>query len=77
MDLASIGYLDAVKAVKLRKEGVWVLLDMVVVVPEDFAEKFVFGVMNRFDNVLVVSGEIEEAATLSRGTELGQDVLAR
>jgi len=37
MDLASVGYLNAVQAVKLRKKSVGVFLDVVVVVLEDLA----------------------------------------
>jgi hypothetical protein len=77
VDLASIGYLNAMKAIKLGQKGIRVLFNMVVVVLENLAEKFVFGVMNRFDNVLVVSGEIEETATLSGRSKLGKDVFAR
>jgi len=76
MDLASIGYLDAMQAVKLGKESVWVLLDVVVVVLEDFAEELVLGVVDGLDDVLVIAGEIEEAAALARGAKLGQDVFA-
>ena len=76
VDLASVGYLDAMQAVKLGKKGVWVLLDVCIVVLQDFAEEFVFGVMYGFDDVLVISREIEKASALAGGAELGEDVLA-
>lgn len=76
MDLASIGYLNAVEAVKLGKKRIWVFLYVVVVVLQDFSKELVFGVVNSLDDVLVVSGEIKEAAALSGGTELGKYVLA-
>jgi len=76
MDLASIGYLDAVKAVKLGKKRVWVFLYVIVIVFEYLAKEFVFGMMNSLDDVLVVAGEIEEAATLAGRAELREDVFA-
>jgi hypothetical protein len=47
---------------------------MIVVVLEDLAEELVFGVVDSFDDVLVVAREIEKAAALARGAELGKDV---
>jgi hypothetical protein len=76
MDLAPIGYLYAMQTVKLRKKCVRVLLDVVVVVPQDLPEKFMFSVMYGFDDVLVVAREIKEAPAFSRGAELGKDVFA-
>ena len=76
MDLASVGYLNAMQAVKLGKKRVWVLLDVRVVVLEDLAEKLVLGMVDGLDDVLVVSGEIEEAAALSGRAELRKNVLA-
>lgn len=76
MDFASIGYLYAMQAVKLGKKSVWVLLHVVVVVLENLAEELMFGVVDGFDDVLVVAGEIEEAATLAGRAELGKDVFA-
>jgi hypothetical protein len=70
MDLASIGYLDAVQAVKLGKKRVRVLLNVVVVVLQDLSEELVLGMMDGLDNVLVVAGEIEEAAALAGRAEL-------
>lgn len=35
-----------------------------------------FGVMNGFDDVLVITGEVEEAAALSGRSQLGEDVFA-
>jgi hypothetical protein len=77
MDLASIGYLYAMQTIKLGKKSVRVLLDMVVVILEDLSQEFMFGVMNSLDDVLVITREVEKAATLARGAQLGKDVLAR
>ena len=49
---------------------------MVVVVLQDLPQKLMLGVMDGLDDVLVISREIEKAATLSRGAELGKDVFA-
>ena len=76
MDLASVGYLYAMQAVKLGKESVRVLLDVCVVVLEYLPKEFMLGVVDGFDDVLVVAGEIEEAATLAGRAELGKDVFA-
>jgi hypothetical protein len=76
MDLASIGYLHAMQAVKLREECVRVLLNVVVVVLQDLPEELVFGVVYGFDDVFVVSREIEEAAALAGRAKLGKDVFA-
>ena len=65
MDFASVGYLNAMKAIKLRKKSVWVFLYVVVVVLQDFSKELVFGVVNGLDDVFVVSGEIEETAALA------------
>jgi hypothetical protein len=65
MDLTPIGYLYAMQTVKLGEERVGVLLYVVVVVFQYLPEELVFGVVDGLDNVFVVSGEIEEAATLS------------
>jgi hypothetical protein len=70
MDLASIGYLYAMQAIKLGKKRVWVFLYVVVVILQDFAKKLMLGVVYRFDDILIIAGEIEKAATLTRGPEL-------
>lgn len=43
------------------------MLDMLIVLTENAAQKFVLGMMNRLDNVLIVTGKIEETATFARG----------
>lgn len=40
---------------------------MVVVVLQDFAEEFMFGMVYCFDDVFIISGEVEEAATFAWG----------
>jgi len=77
MDLASIGYLYAMQAVELGKKCVWVCLNVVVVVLQYLPEELVFGVVDGFDDVFVVSREIEEASALARGAKLGKNVFAR
>jgi hypothetical protein len=64
MDLTPIGYLYAMQTVELGEERVGVLLYVVVVVLQYLPEELVFGVVDGLDDVFVVSGEIEEAATL-------------
>jgi hypothetical protein len=76
MDLASIGYLYAMQAVKLGKKRVRVLLNVVVVVLQYLPEELVLGMVDSFDNVLVVAGEIEKAAALAGRAELREDVFA-
>jgi hypothetical protein len=49
---------------------------VVPVVLEDLTQEFVLGVVNSFDDVLVITGEIEKAAALAWGAELGKNVLA-
>jgi hypothetical protein len=49
---------------------------MVVVILQYLPQELVFSVVYSFDDVLVVSGEIEEATALARRAELGEDVLA-
>jgi hypothetical protein len=65
MDLASIGYLYAMQTVELGKKRVGIILYVVVVIFQYLPEKLVFGVVDSLDDVLVVSGEIEKAATLA------------
>ena len=77
MDLASIGYLNAMQAVKLGKKSVWVLLYVVVVILQYLPKELVFSVMDGLDNVLVVSREIEKAAALAGRAKLRKNVLAR
>ena len=51
------------------------ILYVLVVLFQYPSQEFVFGVVNSFDDKPVISREIEERAGLSRGTELGKDVL--
>lgn len=76
MDFTSIWHLHSVQAVELRQKGIRILLNMMVIVLEDFAEEFVFGMVYGFYDVLVISREVEEAATFAWGSEFRQDVLA-
>jgi hypothetical protein len=49
---------------------------VVVVIFQYFPEEFMLGVMNCFDDVLIISREIEKAATFAWRTELRKNVLA-
>lgn len=77
MYLPPIGYLDAMKAIELRKKCVRVISDVVIVVSEDFPQEFVLGMVYRLDDVFVVAGEIEEASTFAGRAKFRQDVFAR
>ena len=70
VDLPAVGYLDPVQAVELGDERVWIVADVRVVVAEDFAEEFVFSVMNSLDDVFVVAREVEEAPALPGRAQL-------
>ncbi len=65
MDLSAIGYLDPVKTIELRYQGVGVLSDVGIVLSQYFPQQFVFSLMYSFDNVLVVPGEVEKASTFA------------
>ena len=75
MNLLAVRHLDPVQSVELGQECIGIINDVVVVVPEDLSQELVLGVMDSLDDVLVVSGEVEEATTLSRRPKLGEDVL--
>lgn len=64
------------KTVELRDQSVRVLLDMSVVFRKNLPQEFVFGMVDCFDDVLVVSGKVEEASTLSWRAKFGKDVFA-
>lgn len=49
---------------------------MIVVVLENLPQELVLGVVNGFDDVLVITREIEKAATLAGRAQLGEDVFA-
>lgn len=55
MHLSSERDFDAMQAIELREERVWIFPDVVVVFPEHVAEDLVFGVMDGFDDVFVVA----------------------
>ena len=76
VDFASIGYLYAMQTIELREKRIWVFLDVIIVILQYLPEEFVLGVVDRFDNVLVISREIEEATAFARRSKLGKNVLA-
>ena len=72
-----VGYLDPVKAVELRDQGIRIFLDMCVVFTQYPSEELVFGVVDGLDNVFVVSREVEEAAAFAWRTKLREYIFAR
>lgn len=72
MDLLAIWHLDPMKAIKLRKKCVGVVLNVVEVVPENFPQEFMLRMMNRLDDIFVISGKVKETAALARRAELGK-----
>lgn len=58
--VVGIGHAYAIHAVEVREEGVGVAGEMAVVVGEDFAEEFGFGVGECFDHVSSVVAVKEE-----------------
>lgn len=75
VNFSPVRNLNSVETVKLTEKCVRILLDVGIIVSEDFAEEFVFSVMNGFDDVFVVSREIEEAARFAGRAKLGENVL--
>ena len=63
--LSTIGYLDSMKAVELRYQGIGITFDMCVVFTEYLTEKLVLCMVDGFDDVFVVAREVEEAATFA------------
>jgi len=61
--VVGIGHTYAIHAVEVREEGVGVAGEMAVVVGEDFAEEFGFGVGECFDHVSSVVAVKEELTT--------------
>jgi hypothetical protein len=49
---------------------------MVVVVLQDLPQELVLGMVDGFDDVFVISREIEEAAALARRAKFGKNILA-
>lgn len=73
----AFGGLDTVQAIELAEQGVGVVLDMFVVLRKNFAEELCLVVVYSLDDVLVVAGEIKEAAGLARRAEFGEDIFVR
>jgi len=51
-------------------------LDVIVVILQYFSEEFVLGVVDGFDNVLIISREIKEATAFTWRSKFGKNVLA-
>lgn len=49
---------------------------MAIVLGEYFPEEFVFGMVDCFDDVLIIAREVEEATTFAGRSKLGQNVFA-
>ena len=71
VDLLAVGHLDPVKTVELREKGVGVIGNMLEVILEDLAKKFMLGMVNGLNDVLVITRKVEETAALARGTKFG------
>jgi hypothetical protein len=54
-----------VESEEFGDEGIWIFLDVIVVVFKDGAEEAVFTLVNGFEHVLSVSGVVEEGAGLA------------
>lgn len=76
VDFAAVGDFHTVKTVKLRKQRVGILPNMVVVILEDPPEELVLGMVDGLDDVLIVSRKIEKASTLAGRSQFGKNVLA-
>jgi hypothetical protein len=71
MYFPSIWNLYTVKPVELGKESIWIGLHMRVVVLQYFPEEFMFGMVYGFDDIFVISREVEETPTLSWRPKFG------
>lgn len=49
---------------------------MLVIILKDLPQEFMFAVMDGFDDVFVVSREVEKASAFARGPEFGEYILA-
>ncbi len=56
---------EFMEAKKFGDEGVWVLLDVVIVVLEDVAEVLILAVADGLEHVLAISSVVKEGATLA------------
>jgi hypothetical protein len=64
------------QTIELREKRIWIFLDVVVVILQYFPEEFVLGVVDGFDNVLIISREIKEATAFTWRSKFGKNVLA-
>ena len=71
VNLLPVGYLKTMESVELGEKCVGIVDDVLIVVLEDLSKELVLGVVDGFDDIFVISGEIEEAATFSRRSKLG------
>lgn len=76
MDLSPIRHLDTVKTIELRDQRVRVFLHVLVVFGKNLPQDLMLGVMNGLDDILIISRKVEEAPTLARRAQLGEDILA-
>ena len=76
VDFFTICYLHSVKSVELRYERVRVSFHVRVIFSQYFPQEFVFSMVNGFDDLFVVPGKVEEAATFTWRAEFRQYVLA-
>jgi hypothetical protein len=60
MDLSASGQFDTMQTVETREEGMWISLDVFMIIFQDRSEELVFGMSDSLDNESVVSREVEE-----------------
>jgi hypothetical protein len=60
MDLSASGQFDTMQTVETREEGMWISLDVFMVIFQDGSEELVFGMSYRLDDESIVSREVEE-----------------
>lgn len=65
VDFPSVRHFHSVQAVELRNQRIRIALNMLVVIRQDLAKQFVFGMMNGLDDIFVVAREVKKAAALS------------
>lgn len=70
MDLPAIRYLDSVKAIKLRNQGVGITFDMGVVLSQYLPQELVLSMVYGFDDILIIPREIEKAPTFTGRAQL-------
>jgi hypothetical protein len=74
VDFSPSRQLDSMEAVESAEEGMWVLLDVLVIVLEYLAQELVFGMVDRLDDETVVPRKVKEGTRFAGGPEFGENV---